>query len=81
MSPEREVAFQANLFKRFKGFNKFKKSNKPTINTKHQTTNTKLNFPKRPFNHFLPAWFFTIHQNACSVYLSGYPGKEKKAAN
>ena len=83
-------------FNEFNMFNKFIKAPKQqTTNTKHQTPNNKhqtpnnklqtpnvlICLPKRPFNHFLPTWFFTVHQNPCSVYFSCYPGKEKKTSN
>ena len=51
----------------------------------HQlTANSKqllLTFRKRPLQHFLPAWFFTIHKDSGSINFPREPGGKNKAAN
>lgn len=36
---------------------------------------------KCPLQHFFPAWFFTIHQDAGSVNLTSDPSEEQKATH
>ncbi len=46
----------------------------------YEEVEDELVFSHRPFDHFFPTWFFTIHKNASTIDFSGKPGSKNETS-